>query len=124
MPDITQLGASGSVVFVVLIFLKYIKEDSAKRDAREERFIAAIGNVAKESKATRTVAKSADQYLRDRNGRDAKSHKELMVAVEAIPTAMQKIADTQASAIITAVKVDKQSVKQQTVQHQTVKNQE
>lgn len=124
MPDLSNVGASGAVVVVVIIFLKFIREENLKRDKRDGLLVNAINNIGKESKLTRAVAKSADEYLRERNGRDAKSHKELMVAVKAIPKTMQQIADAQKLAIIEAVKVNKLDAKDAHVTNMTVDHQE
>lgn len=74
----------------------------------EENIKATIAN----TEATR----SADKYLKERNGRDIEKHEELIKATEAIPVKMQYIADTQAKAIVTNLK----QVKEQKVTHQYV----
>lgn len=74
----------------------------------EENIKATIAN----TEATR----SADKYLKERNGRDIEKHEELIKATEAIPVKMQYIADTQAKAIVNNLK----QVKEQKVTHQYV----
>jgi len=74
-----------------------------------------------EATAQNTAAtKSADIYLRERNGRDNEHHSAVLESINEIPKTMKKIADDQSSAIIKAVSVNKQSVAEQTVKHQTV----
>lgn len=77
-------------------------------------------NIQNNTKAT----KAADKYLKDRNGRDSEFHKETLIALQAIPKKMQDIADTQAEAIVKALKKQPTQVQEQKVLHQTVKRQE
>jgi hypothetical protein len=72
------------------------------------------------TKANTKATKSADEYLRQRNGRDNEHHKAALEAINAIPKTLKKIAIDQEKAIIKAVKVDKQSVTEQKVEHMTV----
>ena len=72
------------------------------------------------TKANTKATKSADEYLRERNGRDNEHHAAVLESIKAIPTAMNKIARDQERAIIKAVKVEKQSVAEQKVEHMTV----
>lgn len=65
------------------------------------------------------ATKTADQYLRDRNGRDVEKHAELLKATQEIPKVMQEIADNQAQAIISAVDVKEQHVEHQHIDKQT-----
>lgn len=113
--DFSQFGASGAVVVVVFLFLKFMKDEGVKRDTTYAKVAKALENNEK-------AVATADKYLRERNGRDAQSHKELMIAVQAIPITMQDIADKQAEAIVTAVTVKEQNVGKQIVDHQTVKD--
>lgn len=106
MPDIGSLGASGAVVLVVGMFLKFMRDEAVKRDAT-------YANVAKALKGNTLATKNADSYLRERNGRDAKSHIETLEAIKTIPTTMQEIADAQAKAIVAAVEVKEQHVEHQ-----------
>lgn len=70
------------------------------------------------------ATKSADTYLRERNGRDNEHHAAVLNAINQIPNTLKKIAKDQEIAIIKAVKVERQSVKEQKVEHQTVKHTE
>lgn len=83
-----------------------------------------VANGNELTKANTSATKSADRYLRGRNGRDAKQHAELVKATQAIPITMRKIADEQADALkkaltdlpaqhVGAQNVDKQTVGQQ-----------
>lgn len=81
------------------------------------------------TKANTLATKSADQYLRERNGRDNEHHTAVLESINAIPTTMQTIANAQSKAILEAVKnghhikkqiVDKQEVGKSTVKSETV----
>ena len=75
---------------------------AAKSDRTDNKtFLTGLGKLV--SSNTRAV-KASDKYLRDRNGRDSEFHKETLKALEAIPITMQTIADTQAKAIVDALK--------------------
>lgn len=66
------------------------------------------------------ATKSADTYLRQRNGRDIEFHAETLKSIQAIPERMQTIADTQARAILKGVKdqtIQTQHVDKQVVEH-------
>lgn len=81
------------------------------------------------TKANTKATKSADEYLRERNGRDNEHHKATLKAIEEIPNTLKKIAKDQEKAIIKAVQVDKQSINKQnvnetTTEHLTVKKQD
>lgn len=73
---------------------------------------------ATEKNTSATTA--ADRYLRQRNGRDTEFHAESLAAIKAIPQTMQSIADNQAEAIVTAVRVKEQHIEHQHVEHETV----
>lgn len=83
--------------------------------------LPALNGLKKSTDQNTEATKSADTYLRDRNGRDAEHHKAALKAIQAIPKTLKKIAKDQEVAIIKAVKVDKQSVTEQRVEHQTVR---
>lgn len=76
----------------------------------------AIEKLVEMTKINTDATKTADKYLRDRNGRDAEMHLELLKATKQIPTTMQEIADKQAEAILTNIK----QVNEQTVAYQKV----
>lgn len=114
--DISQLGASGAVVIVVLVFLKYMREDGLRRDKTYKQVVSAL------NKNANAVAK-ADKYLRDRNGRDAEYYKETVKSITAIPEKMQAIADTQAQTLLENLKkLPTQNIEHQHVKDQTIEN--
>lgn len=86
--------------------------------------IPALNGLKKATDQNTAATKSADVYLRERNGRDNEHHSATLKAIKAIPSTMQTIADAQKVAIIKAVNVKEQSVTEQTVRHQTVQAQE
>ena len=120
--DFSQFGASGAVVVVVFIFLKYMREEAKKRDITYEKVAKALDGVTSATKKNTLATASADQYLRQRNGRDAEFQRENIQAIKQIPTTMQEIANNQATAIINAVNVREQHVEHQTVTKSTIKD--
>ncbi len=86
--------------------------------------LPALNSLTIATKQNTTATKSADTYLKQRNGRDIEKHTELLKATREIPKVMQQIADTQSSAIISAVKVQEQTVEHQTVKRETVERKE
>ena len=69
------------------------------------------------------ATKSADQYLKDRNGRDAQKHEELIEVTKEIPIKMQEIADLQAKTLLVNIqKIKEQKVETQTIEHQVKKD--
>lgn len=86
--------------------------------------LPALDGLKAATQSNTSATKSADEYLRERNGRDNEHHAATLKAINAVPTTLQKIADDQAKAIIKAVTVEKQSVNEQTVAHQHVKSQD
>lgn len=82
-----------------------------------------LEGLTKSTDANTSATKTADKYLRDRNGRDAESHKESIKAIEAIPLKMQAIADKQAATLIKNLKkLPAQKIEHQHVQEQKVEN--
>lgn len=85
------------------------------------KFIPAIDKLTDMTKANTDATKSADTYLRERNGRDNEKHAELVKATQEIPIKMQEIADAQAEAILTSMKqVKEQHVEHQNIDHATI----
>lgn len=82
--------------------------------------LPAINGLKNATEQNTKATKSADVYLRERNGRDNEHHKAVLDSLDAIPTTLKKIADDQQKAIIKAVNVDKQSITEQKVENQTV----
>lgn len=71
--ELSQLGASGAVVVVVIIFLKYMKEEGIKR----EESINKLGlTVDANTKATKELVKTNQehyQFLKNLNGKLSKA---------------------------------------------------
>lgn len=94
--------------------------------------LPALNHLTKATVQNTEATKSADTYLKQRNGRDIEKHAELLLATQAIPTTLQQIADEQAKAIISAMEVREQHVafqtvnqsmvKDETVQHETIED--
>lgn len=101
MPELSQLGASGAVVVTVLLFLKFMREESSKRDAT---YLKISQSLNKNTQATKT----ADTYLRERNGRDGERHAELIAVTQAIVDRLDKSAITLTSDTKDAVQAVKQ----------------
>lgn len=126
MTDTVPLAALGiiSTLVVFLIWLlKYLFTDY--REVMNKLIL---------SVETNTLAtKSADIYLRERNGRDIEFHKEIMVKLQDIPVQASKAAEVLAKELkrvgdLTAQKVEQvkveaknQTVETQTVEHQIIK---
>lgn len=120
--ELAQFGASGAVVAVVVLFLKFIKEEAEKRGKTYDNVAKALDRLSKATTKNTSATTSADIYLRERNGRDNEHHAAALKAINAIPVTLKKIADDQEKAIIRAVKADRQNVTEQKVEHQTVKH--
>lgn len=84
--------------------------------------LPALNGLKRATEQNTSATKSADTYLRERNGRDNEHHAATLKAINAIPVTLKDIADAQEKAIIKAVKVDRQSVTEQKVEHQTIKH--
>jgi len=111
--DYAQFGASGATALVVFLFLKFMREEGRKRDKQNTLFVSAI------NKNTR-VTKSADEYLRQRNGRDTEAHKETLKAIKEVPDTLREIAEAQQAAIIKAVRIGQQHVEHQHVEEAVI----
>lgn len=85
------------------------------------QIVPALNGLEKVTRLNTEATKSADTYLRERNGRDNEHHTAVLESINEIPKTMQKIANAQSSAIIEAVSVRRQSVAEQRVEHQTIK---
>lgn len=86
------------------------------------RLLPIIEDLQKVTAANTKATKSADDYLRQRNGRDNEHHKETMKVIKAIPDKMQKIADKQAETLaMNLKKLPAQNIQHQTVEQQDVK---
>lgn len=81
-------------------------------------FMPVMKELQKSTQQNTAATKSADQYLRQRNGIDLKHHEQSLKAIAKIPLTLKSIADAQSEAIIRAV--SDQKVEHQTVTHQVV----
>ncbi len=120
MPDFAQFGASGAVVVVVLLFLRFIQQEATKRDQTYAEIAKSLNKLTAATEKNTDATKSADAYLKQRNGRDIEKHTELLKATQAIPRTLKRIAADQAVAIIRAVKVDHQYVENAQITTQVV----
>lgn len=80
--------------------------------------IPTINGLTKATQGNTRATKAADDYLRARNGRDNAMHKELILAVQAIPEQIIETANITAKALSEAPvnqQVDKQTVKTQVI---------
>lgn len=82
--------------------------------------VPAIDGLKKATEQNTSATKSADTYLKERNGRDNEHHTATLKAINTIPITMKKIADAQATAIISAVEVREQHVEFQHIDKQTM----
>ena len=86
------------------------------------KMLPIIEDLVKVTAANTKATKSADEYLRQRNGRDNEHHAEVMKVIGAIPTKMQQIANTQAKTLADNLrKLPAQNIEHQTVEQQDVR---
>lgn len=84
------------------------------------KLIPAIDHLTDATKRNTLATKSADEYLRQRNGRDNEMHGQVLGALKAIPGEMKKLADSSVEQVGAIV----QNISRQTVETQIVKNKE
>lgn len=60
------------------------------------KIVPSIDGLTKATAANTAATKSADKYLRERNGRDNEAHTETLLAIQEVPKTMRKIASEQA----------------------------
>lgn len=89
-----------------------------------EQQIKVTGKLLTATSNNTSATKSADEYLRQRNGRDAEKHQELLEVTKEIPLTLQRIADTQAESIIKAIKIKEQHVEHQHVEISSVEHED
>jgi hypothetical protein len=82
--------------------------------------VPALKGLQKATEQNTAATKSADTYLQERNGRDNEHHAAVLKSINAIPETMETIANAQSEAIINAVNIQKQDVKDQVVRHQHI----
>lgn len=84
--DLVQFGAAGAVVAVVWLFLDYLKKQEAKRDQTYREVAKALKTIAAATDKNTRATINADNYIRERNGRDNKFHSEVMHTLQQILT--------------------------------------
>lgn len=109
---IVSAAVAGFIWVIKFMFTKLLPAID-KTNVLAEKGIAMAG-------ANTKATKSADSYLRERNGRDGEKHAELLKATKQIPATMQKIADAQSAAIIKAVDIREQHVEHQHIDKQDI----
>lgn len=92
--DLSQLGASGAVVIVVILFLRFMKDEATKRDITYGEVAKALNQLTKATNNNTTATKAADSYLKQRNGRDNERHAEDIKIQKTMVEEMKKIPDT------------------------------
>lgn len=122
--DLSQFGASGAVVVVVLLFLRFMRDEATKRDVTYAEVAKALNKLSEATVKNTRATQSADTYLKQRNGRDIEKHTELLKATQAIPKTLEHIADAQAKAIIDGVTLRSQHVEVQHVEKEIIHKKE
>jgi len=64
MVDYSTLGPAGAAVIIVFLFLKFLRDESAKRDRREEQFVKTIEANTKVGKQTYDLLKNLNGELK------------------------------------------------------------
>jgi len=95
-------------------------------------FKPVMDNLVRATEENTKATQSADEYLRERNGRDIEFHKEIMVSLKEIPAQAKKqaeqvveelhrVGDLTAERLVQSAEQTKhQTVTEQTVEHQIV----
>jgi hypothetical protein len=91
--DIAQFGASGAVVAVVLLFLKFMREEGAKRDISAQVVAKALDKLSSVTAKNTAATIQADTYLKQRNGRDNEQHGVNIKIQQDMVQQIQKIPD-------------------------------
>lgn len=68
MDALTSFGPSGAAVAVVILFLKYLKEEGSRRDKREEKFTKAINTSNKLNRDNSKLISETYQFMKNLNG--------------------------------------------------------
>jgi hypothetical protein len=117
----TCLGIIATAVGLQAWLLKFILK---KMNLTMEMLIKSVDELKEATKTNTQATKSADEYLRHRNGRDNEMHKEVMnllsnqtQATQKLPRTIKKIADAGVQQIIAATS----HIKNQSVDKQTIK---
>ena len=115
---VTSVGLLG---WVVKFLLQEMKKSMDNNTESYKLVAKALDKLSRTTDKNTMATKSADSYLRQRNGRDNEHHTAVLKAIETIPNTLRKIADDQSKAIIKAVTVKEQIVEHQQVDHMHIK---
>jgi len=116
------IGILGATTAALVWIIKYLFAS----------FMPVMDNLVRATEENTKATKSADEYLRDRNGRDKTFHEEIMLSLKEIPNQAKKqaeevakelhrVGDLTAERLVQAAGQTKhQTVIEQTVEHQIV----
>ena len=116
------IGILGATTAALVWIIKYLFAS----------FMPVMDNLVRATEENTKATKSADEYLRDRNGRDKTFHEEIMLSLKEIPDQAKKqaeevakelhrVGDLTAERLVQAAGQTKhQTVIEQTVEHQIV----
>lgn len=114
---LAALGVVSACVAGLLWIIKFMFNRLVPLLENSNKLMAESNNL---TKANTKITHNADQYLRQRNGRDIEFHAKQLESINAIPIKMQEIADAQAKTLIENFK----KLPSQNIEHQYVDNQE
>ncbi len=98
----TAVGALSYIVKLLVVEVKKSIENSTKSQVAVAK---ALEKVSKNTDKNTQATKHADEYLRQRNGRDNEHHTAVLKALEVVPQTLRKIADD-AAVKVEAVRTD------------------
>ena len=116
------IGILGATTAALVWIIKYLFAS----------FMPVMDNLVRATEENTKATKSADEYLRDRNGRDKTFHEEIMLSLKEIPDQaktqaeevakeLHRVGDLTAERLVQAAGQTKhQTVIEQTVEHQIV----
>jgi len=116
------IGILGATTAALVWIIKYLFAS----------FMPVMDNLVRATEENTKATKSADEYLRDRNGRDKTFHEEIMLSLKEIPAQartqaeevakeLHRVGDLTAERLVQAAGQTKhQTVIEQTVEHQIV----
>lgn len=113
--DISQLGASGAVVIVVILFLRFMKEENAKRDRAYEKLSESMDQFAGSNQKIADELGEQTQELRQGNS-EAKERNGHLAEL----TIQSRDMTLEAILNVKEQKVEHQTVKRETVESQTI----
>lgn len=116
--NLAVIGILASCVGALVWIIKYLFAKIIPNLEKNTDMLKLLADVTTNNTA---ATKSADEYLRERNGRDIEFHTQVVERLDAVPLKMEQIALKQAKEL---KRITMQDVKEQTVQHQTVANKE